>query len=236
MRSITVTEESRRLANEAKKIADVLNKDFENVIGRLQDIRSASARPGGVTSNFGNRSAADEDEGVWVEGTSFPGDVVKSSGKNEKGEGGVGRAQPEIAHRGSRQQNGSTSVDPAGGEGKKKRRPSGGFKVEYRNIGDENDRSKYDRPTLTIIINLDNKLVKNALKSTGSVEDPNFRRLSYEIAFTEYSMALGYELSEQDADIPADDLLYEVRTTTCRSSRMHEKNRPCHKWPVALVF
>jgi hypothetical protein len=152
-----------------------------------------------------------------VEGTSFPGEVVKGTGKDEKGEG-KGRTQPEIAKIGNRQQNGNTSVDPAAGQGNKRKRPRGGFKVEYRNLGEESDRSKYDRPTLTIIINLDSRLVNNALKSAGSVEETSFRRLSYEIAFAEYAMALGYELSEQDPDIPADDLLYEVRTTLNRVS------------------
>jgi hypothetical protein len=36
--------------------------------------------------------------------------------------------------------------------------------------------------------------------------------------FTEYSIALGYEMAEQDPDIPADDLLFEVRTTLNRIS------------------
>ena len=35
----------------------------------------------------------------------------------------------------------------------------------------------------------------------------------YEIALTEYSIALGYEMAERDPDIPADDLLFEVRST-----------------------
>ncbi len=60
-------------------------------------------------------------------------------------------------------------------------------------------------------------MIRNALR-TGGVEDLNFRRLSYEIAFTEYSIALGYEMMEQDPDVPADDLLFEVRTTLNRVS------------------
>jgi hypothetical protein len=72
-----------------------------------------------------------------------------------------------------------------------------------------------DKTTLTILINLDHPAVKNALHSVG-VGDPNFKRLSYEIAFTEYSVALGYEMAERDPDIPADDLLYEVRSTLNR--------------------
>jgi hypothetical protein len=43
-----------------------------------------------------------------------------------------------------------------------------------------------------------------------------FRRLSYEIAFSEYAMALGYELLKQDLNMPADDLLYEVRSSLNR--------------------
>ena len=47
---------------------------------------------------------------------------------------------------------------------------------------------------------------------------PTFRRLSYEIAFSEYSMALGYEMAQHDPDIPAYDLLYEIRATLNRVS------------------
>ena len=45
------------------------------------------------------------------------------------------------------------------------------------------------------------------LKNLGFVD------LSYEIAFSEYVMALGCELLEQDPNVPADDLLYEVRSS-----------------------
>jgi hypothetical protein len=46
---------------------------------------------------------------------------------------------------------------------------------------------------LTILINLDHPLVRAAL-GDGNIEDTTFRRLSYEIAFSEYAMGLGYEL------------------------------------------
>jgi hypothetical protein len=110
--------------------------------------------------------------------------------------------------------NGNQSVDPAGGEGTRSR-PRGGFRVEYKELGESEDRSKYDKNTRTILINLDHPAVKNACQN-GSIEDPTFKRLSYEIAFTEYSMAFGREMAERDPDIPADDLLYEVRSTLNR--------------------
>jgi hypothetical protein len=70
---------------------------------------------------------------------------------------------------------------------------------------------------LAILINLDHPLVSAAL-GDGGTEDLAFRRLSYELAFTEYAMALGYEVSEQDPNIPADDLLFEVKSTLHRIS------------------
>lgn len=212
------TEQARRLAIEAQKIAEILNKDFKRVMGRLNDIRSASARPGDVGSNFGNSATSGEDVGVWVEGITTPGDLEKATGKGStKKTKERGGDDPGVIRRGTPSEDGEVSVDPAGGSGKKSRKPSGGFNVEYRNLGEDSDRSKYDGTNLTIIINLDNPVVKNAMRS-GGVEDVNFRRLSYEIAFTEYSIALGYEMAEQDPDIPADDLLYEVRTTLNRVS------------------
>jgi hypothetical protein len=87
--------------------------------------------------------------------------------------------------------------------------------VEYKNLGKAEERSLYDPPTLTILINLDHALVSAAL-GDGNVEDTTFRRLSYEIAFS--AMGLGYEISKQDPNIPADDLLYEVRSTLNRIS------------------
>ena len=63
---------------------------------------------------------------------------------------------------------------------------------------------------------IDHPLVSAALGD--GVEDTTFPRLSYEIAFSEYAMGLGYEISKQDPNIPADDLLYEVRSTLNRIS------------------
>ncbi len=89
--------------------------------------------------------------------------------------------------------------------------------MEYKNLGKGEERSMYDPPTLTILINLDHPVVAAAL-GDGHIEDTTFWRLSYEIAFSEYSMGLGYEISQQDPNIPADDLLYEVRSTLHRIS------------------
>lgn len=210
------TEQARRLASEGDRIADILNQDFKSMAAKLEGIRAVASHPGSAGARFGATAGADDSGSAWVEGTFQPGDVEKPTRlkPNEDTASGQDRKPPDIAKAGSRNDRGAEAVDPIGGTGKRNR-PRGGFRVEYRQLGDSEDRSKYDRISLTILINLDHPAVKNALRS-GGAEDPNFKRMSYEIAFTEYSIALGYEMAERDPDIPADDLLYEVRSTLNR--------------------
>lgn len=89
--------------------------------------------------------------------------------------------------------------------------------INYRQLGKDEQRSRYDPPALSILINLDHPVVAAAL-GDGSVEDTPFRRLSYEIAFSEYSLVLGYEMIQVDPNMPVDDLLYEVRSSLNRIS------------------
>ena len=210
------SEQMRRLAQEANKIADFLNQDFQFLRERLDQIRAASASKGPAKSLFGSSADGAATEDTWAKGTSERGEIEQSGTLPKKGNG-EGRKPPNLAQSGQRDPSGRQSVDPSGGDGSR-RRARGGFEVRYDNLGREEQRSKYDRTSLAILINLDHAAVANALKSTGS-EDPVFKRLSYEIAFSEYSMALGYELARQDPDMPADDLLYEVRATLNRVSK-----------------
>ncbi len=211
------SEQARRLAAEANKISDVLNDDFRRVQDRLAEIRSATSKAGSATSLFGSGQSAGEDHSSWIQGIDTPGDVdkpemttVTESRKPQN------RPNPQLQASGLPNPAGVDSVSPSGGSGKR-RKPKGGFSVGYENLGSDEARSVYDDAALRIIINLDHPVVAKALK-TGGPEDLAFRRLSYEIAFSEYSMALGYEMAGQDPDIPADDLLYEVRSTLNRVS------------------
>lgn len=208
-------EVARRLSQAADKIADALNDDFRKQKERLDEIRAASSRSGAATSLFGSGGGGDEDDDVWIAGIDELGNVEKSSQSNETG-GKQGRPAPNVASAGEKDPEGSDSVSPAGGAGKR-RRPKGGFQVVYENSGEDSGRSFYDSDTLRIIINLDHDVVKNALEQCG-VQDVAFQRLSYEIAFSEYAMGLGVEMIKQDPDMPADDLLYEVRATLNRIS------------------
>jgi hypothetical protein len=213
------TEQARRLALEADKIAQILNDDFRKISDRLHEIRAASSRKGSAQAQFGAQ-ATDEGTDDWVRGTQSPGSIPTLEPKNENDPTPLKPPRPEppqVQTRGWPDNLGDNAVDPVGGVNGKRRRPQGGFRVEYKNLGKAEERSLYDPPTLTILINLDHVLVSAAL-GDGSVEDTTFRRLSYEIAFSEYAMGLGYEISKQDPNIPADDLLYEVRSTLNRIS------------------
>lgn len=213
------TEQARRLALEADKIAQILNDDFRKISDRLHEIRAASSRKGSALAQFGAQ-ATDDGADDWVQGTKTPGFILTTKPEDEDAPKPPGPPKPEppqVQSRGWPDDPGDNAVDPVGGLNGKRRRPRGGFRVEYKNLGKAEERSLYDPPTLTILINLDHALVSAAL-SDGNVEDTTFRRLSYEIAFSEYAMGLGYEISKQDPNIPADDLLYEVRSTLNRIS------------------
>lgn len=211
-------EQARRLAEQGDKIAQILNDDFRAVSERLNTIRSASSRRGASAGKGPQEELGTGDADGWVRGTQESGSIERRSKKEseergEREEQGV--APPRVQAKAERDEAGKDFVDPVGSDAGKRQRPKGGFRVEYRNLGAETDRSLYDPTGLMILINLDHRVVAAALKG-GSAEDPTFRRLSYEIAFSEYAMGLGYEISQQDPDIPADDLLYEVRSTLNR--------------------
>ena len=127
------------------------------------------------------------------------------------------REDPQISQRGTQDDSGDELVSPIGGPGKKPK-PKGGFSVDFKELGIDEERSVYDENTLTIIINENFPSVAAALETSGT-EDPMFKRLAYEIAFTEYAMAWGAEKIKQDPDIPSDDLRYEIRSTLQRVSR-----------------
>lgn len=207
------SEEARRLAQTADKIAEVLNKDFISQKDRLADIRSATASNATSTARFGRAPKGAGDESEWQAGHDELGNVEKSDRSPNTGDG-KGREPPKIRPSGAKNPDGSDSVSPAGGKGP---RPAarGGFTVGYEALGRDSERSKFDIGTLKILINLEHPAVSAAM-DIGGVEDIAFKRLSYEIAFTEYALGLAYVLVQQDEDYPASDALYDIRETLRR--------------------
>lgn len=58
-----------------------------------------------------------------------------------------------------------------------------------------------------------------AALSQDGIESVPFRLLSYEIAFSEYAIALSCEVLNRDPAMPADDVLYDIRATLKRITR-----------------
>jgi len=212
------SEQARRLDQEASKIADILNRDFESVFSQLDSIRSVVSSSSASRAKFGSSDTGGDDATSHVEGVQVPARTDTSDAPGQDSEDRQSRQTPDVPKKATPDASGSSAADPIGGSGKR-RRPKGGLRVEYRPLGEKEYRSKYDRPTLTILINLDHPAVKNALNAAqGNTSDLAFRRLSFELAFTEYSLALGVEMADRDPDMPPDDLLFEIRAALNRVS------------------
>ncbi len=215
-RSAREEEDARRLARQANDLADLLNADFQSQMQRLRDIRAATSRAGAAAGAAGGAGEGGTEPELWVEGIDEPG-VLDRPTQSAEGAGGEHRPAPTVPTTGHPDPAGEDVVSPAGGEGHRKR-PRGGFSVDFRNLGEDEDRSLYDSPAMTIIINKDHPVVAAALRRDG-IESISFRRLSYEIAFSEYAIALSYEMVNRDPAMPADDVLYDIRATLRRITR-----------------
>lgn len=216
------TAQARELAKGSSKIALLLNADFQAQHQRLNTIRSVTAHSGAGDVQRTSSAKGDGEE-KWTRGTDEPGSL-ESSERSRQGTG-VHSADTQLSPRarptGRPDPDGLDPLSRAGERGSRQARGQGGFSVDYQHLGTEEGRSRYDPVSMTILINLDHPLVAGALeRGKGNVEDPVFTRISYEIAFTEYAMALGYEKAAEDPGIDADDLLYDVRDTINRLSRV----------------
>lgn len=116
----------------------------------------------------------------------------------------------------------SSNAPKIGKEGKDKSpgqgSSSGGFRVEYKFMGIEGRRAFYESANRTIFINLDHPQLV-AAKGNNSIEDPLFVKLSYEIAFTEYAIALAFELNNNDEYIDTSDPIIDIRDTINRIAK-----------------
>ena len=73
--------------------------------------------------------------------------------------------------------------------------------------------------TTTLLINTLHPTLVAAKRVDGSQTDLAFRRLAYEVAFTEYSLYLARLEAERNPAIDAKDMLFEVRSAINRVSK-----------------
>jgi hypothetical protein len=177
--------EVRRLQAQADEIARLINEDYQEFRRRFQQARSAVPGPGGQL----NRPAPEGELGLF-EGETAPAEIDALEGAPSVGEHGTGGPGPNEAGpvlRPPADDTAETTGTPAPAAPSSSRR-GGGFRVEYRANGADNLRASFVSESQTIFINLDHPQVA-AARSQDEDGDLFFRRLSFEIAFTEYALA-----------------------------------------------
>jgi len=201
------SEETKRLAKQAQYLERILNDDFRSLQMELEKIlRMARLRQGDIDSDI-----------LPGEGTL---QTEYTLGGSEHGNGTGG----DLAGPGEEERPGPSLLpgQDKGGPSKisERKYKQATFHVEYRHEEENSPRSRYDRDTRTIVINLDHPQIARAARESGGIEGKQFKEMTYEIAFVEYAIALGQERLRGDPFYTASDTLYEIRQTINRVSRM----------------
>lgn len=210
------SEQAKRLAREAARIEDIINQDFQSWRARLSKVL-AKARAG---ADAGPAVAAGGTEATELTlGGDLPAVIVGSGevghGGGEGGGGEVPTAGPLLEP----QREGEKIGAPAGGTNGKAKRSRGGFSVEFEHLGESDYRAKYVPEHRAIYVNLDHAQVATAL-ADREPSDPVFRRLAYEVALTEYALALARELDARQWFSDTGDALFEIRDTIDRVAKL----------------
>ncbi len=216
--------DSQKLQQEASEIARIINQDFDTWRRQVQS--TLAKVPGGKDKIERAKAVAEIGETI-VKGDEFSavvtGDVSTTEGvyapnpaPNPDPSPNPDPAQVEPTPALER----SAQESDIRAKNRTKSRPSagGGFNVDFRTMGADEPRAKYVRDERTIYINLDHPQIANA-KSIGGIEDIAFRRLSYEVAFSEYAIALASELAAAEQYIDINDPIFDIRDTLNRISR-----------------
>lgn len=210
--------DAKRLLEEANAIARIINEDFD--AWRHQIRRTVAKVPGG-SDQLPEVDVGAGTGDVLGPGSDIPAIIVDDTGGVGGYGGGGSIVDPdnpknlgpklEAADEGS----GDTTGAP-----RKKAKPkaSGGFRVDFIHMGEEGSRAKYEREERTIYVNLDHPQIAAAAALAG-IEDVAFRRLSYEVAFAEYAIALSSELANGDWYHDITDPIVDIRDTINRISR-----------------
>ncbi len=216
------TEESKKLKEQADKIADLLNKDFKELNDKLLEIRSSTSNIGKLLADSESLTN-DSGEDGWVGGLEDRGFLDGDSNPDLEFLPGTDNVsdkikKPKLPVSGYRDDAGNAALDSVSEKkNKRARQPKGGFSVEYTHMGADQDRATYTLDKGVFTVNLDHPVVSSASKNLG-ISDIGFQRLSHEIIFTEYALALANMAAVDDPDIPADDVIFDARDTLNRIS------------------
>lgn len=207
-------EEQRHLRAIAREIAEVLNEDYR----RDED---ASLQQTRHTTGPDPDRPPDPSPGP-VEALVLGGEEAAAASELPPAGGGgsgSGRAEPNAAHEPS------LDVDDAGERVARREaakpgapRRQGGFSIQFRHLGEGDDRGRYEAASHAIVINLDHPEVVWARRRGGDVERAVFR----EIALVEYAFALGQNQAEREGGplaIESTRVLVDTRERVHRVTR-----------------
>jgi hypothetical protein len=205
-------EEMKRLAQQASDIARVINDDFHAFREQVAKVRAKTT--GGIDAYRSGEDGGGEANDVLF-GNELPAEVIAPSGPGP-GPGPGPNPEPRPPAVTPADPPAEKLGRPAGGSGG--RRQKGGFHVQFKAMGAESHRALYERDERTIYINLEHPQLIAAI-GLASIDDPAFLRLSYEVAFSEYAIALASELEARGHYIDASDPIVDIRATLNRVAR-----------------
>ncbi len=200
------TEEAKRLQAQAQAIARVLNEDFEAFRRQLAHVKARAA---------GRTDLAEGLDEAGVVGVLKPGGDIPGNPVDVRGGGGDG---PPRERRLEPSATGAQSGSPSGETRARRPGSHGGFRVQFDNLGPEEHRAKYVGDERTIYINLDHPQIA-AAKGLADTDEASFRRLTYEVAFSEYAVAVASELAARDEYMDVSDPIVDIRETLNRLAR-----------------
>lgn len=210
-------EEAKRLAREASEIAKILNDDFRE----YQDELARASRSSG--GDLGPLKV--------LRGEPGPGEVLPGEGDQptefHAGHATKGGDTPHLpGDRDGDVAGGGPNLIPGASTGSEQtpqgtqRRPRGGFQVDFKHMTERVFRSTYEPDKRLIIVNLDHPQVAAAVGGEGGIHGKEFRKLAYEIAFTEYAVAVARSQWERQGEAyDAQDALTDVRQVIDRVAR-----------------
>lgn len=216
------TREAQRLQEEADAIAKIINKDFDTWRGQVQ---KTLAKVSGGSDRLQKAAATDETGETLVPGGELPAIVVGDDGTKDAefvpGPPGPPNPDPppipdepapELA---AGPEDSEIKAKP---KNRKRTGNSGGFQLRFLEMGVDAPRAKYERDERTIYINLEHPQIA-AARAIGGTDDVAFRRLSYEVAFSEYAIALASEMAGSSYYVDVTEPIVDIRETINRISR-----------------
>lgn len=212
------SEDAKKLRQEAEKIADIINADFDEWSKQLKrvvadaegtsDLRDGPSQVGDQTIlTSGDEVLAilsDDEAGVNI----IHNDKLSPNPPIEEPGPGPEYTRDEEGEMQAQEKPSAPSTS----------RKRGGFQVDFLEMGEENARAKYEDTTRTILINLDHPQIVAAKRDAG-IDDPLFRRMAYEVAFSEYAIGLSAECNNVGWYIDPAEPIVAIRETLNRLSR-----------------